>query len=199
MKVLMVGGAGFIGSHVSLFFHDLGHEVTIMSRSAPSNASRLGGLPFVRADYVSEDCGDGRLEGYDWLVFCAGNDLGNFPRDGSVVAGGLFREGQHRGAAPLFRGGEARRRRPRGLHGQLLFVRRAAKHRDHPLRALAPLSDEAIRALSLARLQRLQLRLAVDRRLHPGAGQSRTGSGWPMARSAAPTSPNSCRPAAATS
>ena len=32
MKVLMVGGGGFIGSHVSLFFHDLGHEVTIMSR-----------------------------------------------------------------------------------------------------------------------------------------------------------------------
>lgn len=84
MRVLIVGGAGFIGSHVSLFFHDLGHEVTIMSRSRPKRPSRLDELAFVATDYINDDCGDGRLEGYDWLVFCAGNDLGNYPRDGSV-------------------------------------------------------------------------------------------------------------------
>jgi nucleoside-diphosphate-sugar epimerase len=84
MKVLIVGGAGFIGSYVSLFFHDLGHAVTIMSRSPPKGTSRLNLLPFIPADYVNDDCGDGRLEGFDWLVFCAGNDLGNYPRDGSI-------------------------------------------------------------------------------------------------------------------
>ena len=76
-KVLIVGGAGFIGSHVSLFFHDLGHEVTIMSRSRPRPGSRLDDLAFVATDYVNDDCGDGRLDGFDWLVFGAGNDLGN--------------------------------------------------------------------------------------------------------------------------
>ena len=44
----------------------------------------------MRSDYVNEDCGDGRLEGYDWLVFCAGNDLGNYPGDGSVTQADYF-------------------------------------------------------------------------------------------------------------
>ncbi|MCB2079570.1 MAG: NAD-dependent epimerase/dehydratase family protein [Novosphingobium sp.] len=90
MKVLMVGGAGFIGSHVSLFFHDLGHDVTIMSRSKPKGQSRLNDLRFVATDYINDDCSDGRLEGYEWLVFCAGNDLGNYPRDGSVSQADYF-------------------------------------------------------------------------------------------------------------
>jgi nucleoside-diphosphate-sugar epimerase len=90
MKVAIVGGAGFIGSHVSLYFHDLGHEVTILSRSAPRGTSRLNDLPFVATDYVNDDCGDGQLEGFDWLVFCAGNDLGNYPRDGSVSQADYF-------------------------------------------------------------------------------------------------------------
>ncbi len=92
MKVLLVGGAGFIGSYVSLFFHDLGHDVTIMSRSQPGNESRLGELPFIRTDYINDDCSDGRLEGFDWLVFCAGNDLGNYPRDGSVTQAEFFEQ-----------------------------------------------------------------------------------------------------------
>lgn len=90
MKVLIVGGAGFVGSHVSLFFHDLGHEVTIMSRSRPKPGSRLDALRFVATDYVKDDCGDGRLAGYDWLVFCAGSDLGDYPRDRSVSQAEFF-------------------------------------------------------------------------------------------------------------
>lgn len=90
MKVLIVGGGGFIGSHVSLLFHDLGHEVTIMSRSVPSGGSRLNELAFTQTDYINDDCGDGRLEGYDWLIFGAGNDLGNYPQDGSVSQADYF-------------------------------------------------------------------------------------------------------------
>lgn len=92
MKVLVVGGAGFIGSHVSLFFHDLGHEVTVMSRSRPKGQSRLNGLPFLQTDYVNDDCGDGRLAGFDWLVFCAGNDLGDYPRDQSISQADYFEQ-----------------------------------------------------------------------------------------------------------
>lgn len=92
MKVLIVGGAGGVGSVTSLHFHDLGHDVTIMSRSRPRAGSRLDALRFVAGDYIEDDFSDGRLEGYDWLVFCAGNDLGNFPADGSVSEEDYFRK-----------------------------------------------------------------------------------------------------------
>lgn len=79
MKTLVVGGAGFVGSATSLYLHDAGHDVTIMSRSKPRPGSRLDGLPFVAGNYVEDDFSDGaKLEGYDWLVFCAGSDMGNY-------------------------------------------------------------------------------------------------------------------------
>lgn len=90
MKVLIVGGTGFVGGHTALYFHDLGHEVTIMSRSKPRGTSRLNELPFVAGNYVEEDFDDGRLEGYDWLVFAAGSDMSSFPPDGSVSEAQYF-------------------------------------------------------------------------------------------------------------
>lgn len=90
MKVLIVGGTGFIGGHTSLFFHDLGHEVTLLSRSAQRGTSRLNELRFVQGNYIEDDFSDGRLEGFDWLVFCAGSDLGNYPTDGSVSQADFF-------------------------------------------------------------------------------------------------------------
>ena len=61
MKVLIVGAAGFVGSRTSLYFRDLGHDVTIMSRTAPRPATGLELLPFVRGNYIEDDCDDGRL------------------------------------------------------------------------------------------------------------------------------------------
>lgn len=79
MKTLVVGGAGFVGSATSLLLHDAGHAVTIMSRSKPSPGSRLDEIPFIAGNYIEDNFGDGRvLEGFDWLVFCAGSDMGNF-------------------------------------------------------------------------------------------------------------------------
>jgi nucleoside-diphosphate-sugar epimerase len=92
MKTLVVGGAGAVGSVTSLHFHDLGHEVTVMSRSRPKPGSRLDGLAFVQGNYIEDDFSDGRLEGYDWLVFCAGNDLGNYPTDGTVSEADYFQK-----------------------------------------------------------------------------------------------------------
>jgi len=78
-KTLVVGGAGFVGSAASLLIHDAGHDVTIMSRSKPRPGSRLDDLPFVAGNYIEDDFSDGRLlEGYEWLVFCAGSDMGNY-------------------------------------------------------------------------------------------------------------------------
>lgn len=78
MKILVVGGTGFVGGYTALYLHDQGHQVTLMSRSRPRGASRLNGLPFVQGNYIEDDFDDGRLEGFDSLVFCAGNDLGNY-------------------------------------------------------------------------------------------------------------------------
>ena len=79
MKTLVVGGAGFVGSATSLLLHDAGHDVSIMSRSKPTPGSRLDEIPFIAGNYIQDDFSDGRLrEGFDWLVFCAGSDMGNY-------------------------------------------------------------------------------------------------------------------------
>ncbi len=102
MKVLVVGGTGFVGSDTALFLHDKGHEVTVMSRSAPRGTSRLNDLPFVAGNYIEDDFSDGRLEGFDWLVFCAGSDLGTFPQDGSVTEADYFQKANIEGLPRFF-------------------------------------------------------------------------------------------------
>lgn len=84
MKTLIVGGNGFAGGYAALHFRELGHDVTIMSRNPPVSTSRLAELPWIRGDYVNDDFSDGRLEGFDRLIFSAGNDLGQYPKDGSI-------------------------------------------------------------------------------------------------------------------
>jgi nucleoside-diphosphate-sugar epimerase len=91
MKTLVVGGAGFVGSAASLLLHDAGHDVTIMSRSRPRPGSRLDELAFIAGNYIEDDFSDGRLlEGYEWLVFCAGSDMGNYPPEGEVSQADFF-------------------------------------------------------------------------------------------------------------
>lgn len=84
MKVLIVGGSGFVGGYTSLYFRDLGHDVTIMSRTKPKAPSPLAELPFVAGNYIEERFDDGRLEGYDWLVFGAGTDQGDLQPSSTV-------------------------------------------------------------------------------------------------------------------
>jgi len=82
MNVLVVGGSGLIGGEAALYLKDKGHDVTIMSRREP-DAPAVAALPALRADYINDDFRDGRLEGFDWLVFSAAADIRNLPRDGS--------------------------------------------------------------------------------------------------------------------
>jgi nucleoside-diphosphate-sugar epimerase len=90
MKTLIVGGTGFVGGYTALYFQKLGHEVTIMSRSRPKGTSKLNELEFVAGNYIEEDFSDGRLEGFDSLVFAAGNDMSNYPRDGLTTQKDYF-------------------------------------------------------------------------------------------------------------
>ena len=84
MKVLVVGGTGLIGGEIALHLQENGHAVTIMSRQ-PSKVPTLAQLPFLQGNYIEDDMADGRLQGFDWLVFAAAADIRNLPRDGSVT------------------------------------------------------------------------------------------------------------------
>jgi nucleoside-diphosphate-sugar epimerase len=148
MKTLVVGGAGFVGSATSLYLHDKGHDVTIMSRSRSKPGSRLDELPFVRGDYIEDDFSDGRLlEGYDWLVFCAGSDMGNYTADAGSQAD--FFEKANIVALPRFF--EAAKRS--GIHRSVYmgsfysFVAPQVMDRIPYVRS-RDVSDAAIRALS---------------------------------------------------
>lgn len=82
MKVLVIGGSGLIGGDAALYLQEQGHDVTIMSRQPPT-APALAALSHRAADYINEDLSDGRLAGFDALVFSAAADIRNVPMDGS--------------------------------------------------------------------------------------------------------------------
>jgi dihydroflavonol-4-reductase len=84
MKVLVVGGTGLIGGEIALYLQKNGHDVTLMSRK-PTTAAALADMAFLQGDYTSDDISDGRLSGFDWLVFSATADIRNLPRDGSIT------------------------------------------------------------------------------------------------------------------
>lgn len=83
MNVLVVGGTGLIGGEIALHLQAEGHDVTLMSRKSTS-VPKLADMPFLQGDYTRDDVSEGRLEGFDWLVFAAAADIRNLPLDGSV-------------------------------------------------------------------------------------------------------------------
>jgi UDP-glucose 4-epimerase len=53
MHVLVIGGAGYIGSHVVLSLRESGHDVTVYDNlSSGTRANLLDGVPFVEADLL---------------------------------------------------------------------------------------------------------------------------------------------------
>lgn len=74
MNVLVVGGTGLLGGHAALYLQEQGWKVTLASRTAPS-APLLQALPFISLDYTREDLDPQALQGFDALLFCAGNDI----------------------------------------------------------------------------------------------------------------------------
>jgi nucleoside-diphosphate-sugar epimerase len=84
MHVLVVGGTGLIGGEIALYLAQNGHDVTLMART-PTTVPGLADMPFLQGDYIKDDLPDGRLKGFDWLVFSAAADIRNLPRDGSTT------------------------------------------------------------------------------------------------------------------
>jgi len=100
MKVLVVGGTGLIGGEIALYLQENGHAVTLMSRK-PTTVPRLADMAFLQGDYINDDLSDGRLKGFDWLVFSAAADIRNIPQDGSVSPQDFYTEANDE-AVPRF-------------------------------------------------------------------------------------------------
>lgn len=101
MKVLIVGGTGLIGGHAALYLQQQGFEVSLMSRN-PTRVPGLADLPFIAGNYVEDDCSDGRLQGFDALVFAAAADIRYLPVDGSVTENEFYTRYNSEGVPHFF-------------------------------------------------------------------------------------------------
>lgn len=76
MRVLLIGGTGFIGYHAACELNDRGHEVVVLARSAPKENLLPAGAGIVLGDITGLSAADLMpvLEGVDAAVFAAGAD-----------------------------------------------------------------------------------------------------------------------------
>lgn len=83
-RVLVVGGTGFVGSHIARHLDSLGYVVTVSARARASSPLLPGidRLRFVASDYTSTDgFSADAFEGINAVVFAAGNDIRHVGRD----------------------------------------------------------------------------------------------------------------------
>ncbi len=62
-SVLVVGGAGYIGSHMVLALRDAGHRVTVFDNLSRGFADAVGGVPLIRGDLANPADLDRALQG----------------------------------------------------------------------------------------------------------------------------------------
>jgi uncharacterized protein (TIGR01777 family) len=72
MKVFMTGGYGFVGSALTRFFIDAGHEVTLLVRSAEKVKQAPAGVSWVVGDPMRPGKWQESVAGHDVLVNLAG-------------------------------------------------------------------------------------------------------------------------------
>jgi len=78
LKTLIIGGTGLTGAHAALHLRDAGHDVTLLSRSAPQ-VNCLRGFAHLAGNYVDDDLPFEVLGKFDQLVFAAGADIRQLP------------------------------------------------------------------------------------------------------------------------
>jgi UDP-glucose 4-epimerase len=74
MKILVTGGAGFIGSHISRHFFEAGHEVFVIDNESTGNRENLpSGVHFYKGDVgVTADVGSVFANGLEAVLHIAG-------------------------------------------------------------------------------------------------------------------------------
>lgn len=147
MNILVVGGTGLIGGHAALHLVAQGHDVTLLARSTPV-VPALEALPFIEGDYAVDDFSDGRLEGFDALVFAAGGDIRHIPTDGSMSPEAFYTRYNSEGIPAFF---EAARDAgiKRAVYIGTYYPQVAPEQVEHsPYVRSRKIADEAIRAMS---------------------------------------------------
>src|SRR5262245_10401027 len=73
MRLLITGGAGYIGSHAVREFRDAGHEVVVLDDLSKGHRAAVPrDVPFVNADLADPDGLRQALQGADAVVHFAG-------------------------------------------------------------------------------------------------------------------------------
>ena len=82
-RVLVVGATGMIGSHVAADLAARGDQVTVMARREASERDprAVQKMPRLRGDYTDPESSPLALEGFDAIVFAAGNDIRHVPAE----------------------------------------------------------------------------------------------------------------------
>ncbi len=65
MSILVIGGAGYIGSHTSHILRDRGYEVVIFDSLELGHSQAVEGFPLVRADYADKTALDKTIKDYN--------------------------------------------------------------------------------------------------------------------------------------
>lgn len=72
MKILITGGAGFIGSHISKLLLDLGHQVVIIDNLSKGHQELVpAGAKLIKADIADENACAVALEGVESVIHMA--------------------------------------------------------------------------------------------------------------------------------
>lgn len=80
MKILIVGGTGMIGGHAAQTLAAEGHEVVLASRKPASPETPMARFSSLIGDYSKGEFSPQELEGFDAVVFAAGNDIRHLPK-----------------------------------------------------------------------------------------------------------------------
>lgn len=76
--ILLVGGTGLTGAHAAMHLRDIGHRVTLMSRTRPA-LECLRGFEHLEGDYTDDERSAVALQAFDKMVFAAGADIRQLP------------------------------------------------------------------------------------------------------------------------
>ncbi|MCI5074485.1 NAD(P)-dependent oxidoreductase [Oricola sp.] len=80
MKVLVIGGTGMIGGHAVQKLAQDGHDVVVGARKPAPEGTPMARFPALYGDYSQGEFSESELEGFDAVVFAAGNDIRHLPR-----------------------------------------------------------------------------------------------------------------------
>jgi dihydroflavonol-4-reductase len=78
LNTLIVGGTGLTGAHAALHLRDIGHDVTLMSRTPPV-LECLRDFEHLAGNYLDDDMSTAAFQNFDQMVFAAGADVRQLP------------------------------------------------------------------------------------------------------------------------